>query len=77
MKLTTLRLWAILVGKTATSTDLHHKYTLNIINDKIVLITDNKKTGKIFGEEINEDNIELFKNQKFFNNCLTSLKNTL
>ena len=73
-KLTILRLWAILVNKNATSEDLKNNYFLEVMDDKVILLTGNKKTGEMFGEEINESNLELFKSQNFFMKCLTSLK---
>lgn len=72
--LNTLRLWAKLVGKVGTSEDAKNNYFLQVIDCKVVLITSNKKTGKIFGEEINDNNIELFKEQNFFLKVINNIK---
>ena len=58
--LNTLRLWAQLVEKVGTCEDSKNKYYLQAIDSKVVLITCNKKTSKIFGEEINDNYIDLF-----------------
>ena len=52
------------------------KKTLKTImyQGKVVLITGNKKTGKMFGEEINDNNIDLFKDQNFFLKAIINIK---
>lgn len=70
----TLRLWAKLVGKIGTSEDIKNNYYLQVIDSKVVLITCNKKTSKIFGEEINDNNIDLFKEQNFFLKAIINIK---
>ena len=72
--LNTLRLWAQLVGKVGTSEDIKNNYFLQAIDGKVVLITGNKKTGKMFGEEINDNNIDLFKDQNFFLKAIINIK---
>lgn len=72
--LNTLRLWAKLVGKIGTSEDIKNNYYLQVIDSKVVLITCNKKTSKIFGEEINDNNIDLFKEQNFFLKAIINIK---
>ena len=72
--LNTLRLWAKLVGKVGTSEDIKNNYFLQAIDGKVVLITSNKKTGQIFGEEINDNNIDLFKDQNFFLKAIINIK---
>ena len=69
-----LRLWAQLVEKVGTSEDSKNKYYLQAIESKVILITCNKKTGKIFGEEINDNNIDLFKDQNFFLKAIINIK---
>lgn len=72
--LNTLRLWAQLVGKVGTSEDIKNNYYLQVIDGKVVLITGNKKTGQMFGEEINDNNINLFKDQNFFLKAIINIK---
>ena len=72
--LNTLRLWAQLVGKVGTSEDIKNNYFLQAIDGKVVLITGNKKTGQMFGEEINDNNINIFKDQDFFLKAIINIK---